>query len=60
MLLPRTLVTRHPMGRTMGAPFDTERHSEVLRSAFGLLETAEQPGSLVELEEAYRLPAGQS
>ncbi len=54
MGLPRTVITRHPMGRPLGAPFDTQRHSEVVGAALDLLESAETGGSMIELEAAFR------
>lgn len=47
--LARTVVTRHFMGRPLGAPGDVERHREVMRTALGLLESAEQGETLVEI-----------
>lgn len=54
MGVPRTVVTRNPMGRPMGAPGDEERHHAVLEAAFGLLETASQGGAVAELEQRFR------
>jgi hypothetical protein len=54
MGVPRTVVTRNPMGRPLGAPGDTPRHKEVVEAAFSLLETASAGGALRELEESYR------
>ncbi|MCH7670306.1 MAG: hypothetical protein IIC71_14060 [Acidobacteria bacterium] len=54
MGVPRTIVTRHLMGRTLGAPGDSERQNEVIDAAFDLLESAEEGGALVELEHPYR------
>ena len=45
------------MGRPMGAPGDAARHADIVRSALGLLETAEQSGTILELEEFYQLPS---
>ncbi len=56
MKLSRTVITRHPMSRPMGAPGDAGRHAHVLRSALGLLETAERAGTVLELEEIYKPP----
>lgn len=53
MRMPRAVITRHPMGRTLGAPFDDERQREVLESALDLLETATSP-TVIELLMAYR------
>lgn len=54
MRMPRVVVTRHPVGRTLGAPHDVQRQREVLESALELLETARSP-ALVELPMAYRI-----
>jgi len=54
MTLPRTVITRHPMGRPLGAPGDGARHRDVVAAALGLLESAIAGGTLVELPEAYR------
>jgi hypothetical protein len=54
MSVPRTLVVRHPVGRPMGAPFDTSRHMSVLNAAFDLFELTTVNGNIVELSEAYR------
>lgn len=56
--IPRTLVVRHPMGRPLGAAFDTMRHRRVLDAAFGLLESAPGNGTVVELPAAYRPTSG--
>lgn len=57
MKLPRTVLTRNPMGRTLGAPGDTERQREVLEAAFSLLETASRPAAIVQMEQPFR-PGG--
>lgn len=54
---PRTVVTRHPMGRPMGPPGDQVTQQRVTAAALDLLERADSGGSLVELEEPYR-PGG--
>jgi hypothetical protein len=58
MKLPRTVVTQHPMGRPMGAPHDAHRHRKVLRTALRLLESAEQGGTIAEVDEPYRTARG--
>jgi hypothetical protein len=55
MRVPRVLVTRHPMGRTLGAPHDVERQREVLEQALNLLKSATAP-TIVELPSPYRTP----
>ncbi len=54
MNVPRALVVRHPVGRPMGAPFDTNRHASVLNAALGLFESTTVNGTIVELPEPYR------
>ena len=58
MKVPRTVVTRHPMGRPFGAPGDVARHRAVVWAALALLETAAAGPALVELEEPYRAASG--
>ena len=55
---PRTVITRHPMGRPMGPPGDGATQRRVTAAALDLLESADAGGSLVELEESYRPRAG--
>lgn len=54
MRLPRTLITRHPMGRPLGAPGDAERQRAVVEDALALLEHATVGETVVEREEPYR------
>lgn len=54
----RAVFTRHIMARPLSAPFDVERQNKVLREALRLLETAKGPGSVVEMEERYRVAPG--
>ena len=54
MSIPRALVVRHPVGRPMGAPLDTSRHTHVLNAALGLFESTTVNGTIVELPEPYR------
>lgn len=51
---PRSLITQHILGRTVGAPGDVERQRQVVRTALGLLETVRSPGAIVELNEPFR------
>lgn len=60
MRLPRALVTRHPLGRALGAPGDWERQSAVVRAALSLLESAAAPATLIEFPETYRSAPGPS
>ena len=58
MVFPRTLITRFPMGRPLGAPNDVERQLDVIRSGFELLQSAAEAGTIVDYPHAYRTPAG--
>ena len=57
LMAPRTLITRFPMGRPLGAPNDVERHLDVMRSAFDLLDTATEAGTIVNYPHPYRTVA---
>ena len=52
MGVARALITRHPMGRPLGAPGDTERQRAVVHTALTMLEHDEQ--SIVEFPEPWR------
>ncbi len=54
MGVPRTVITRHPMGRPMGAPGDAAQQIAVLGAALDLLESARSGGEIVELEIPFR------
>jgi hypothetical protein len=45
--VPRTLITPHLMGRTIGPVGDRERQRAVVDAALGLLESATGPGTFV-------------
>lgn len=50
MILPRVLVTRHLMGRTVGPPGAADRQRRVVEAALELLVDARAGGAIVELE----------
>jgi hypothetical protein len=54
MSLPRTVITRNPMGRPLGAAGDVERQTEVLDVALDLLDRASSGGTIVEVETPFR------
>ena len=56
MKLSRAVVTRHPMGRPLGAAGDHARHRRVTMAALELFDGAGKP-ALVELPEPFR-PGG--
>ncbi len=55
MRLPRTVITPHPMGRPLGAPFDSATQRRTLITALNLLESAPEAGALVEVCGPYRV-----
>ncbi len=54
MRLPRVVVTRHPVGRTLGAPGDVGRQGDVLGRALELLDSATDGPRLLEFDMPYR------
>lgn len=54
MRLPRTLITRHPLGRTVGAPGDVDRQRDVVLAALRMLESATSGGAMEEMTAEYR------
>ncbi len=52
MGVARAVITKHPMGRPLGAPGDSERQHSVVLAALALLERGEQ--SIVELPDPWR------
>ncbi len=51
----RTVFTQHIMGRPVGAPWDAERQTHVLREALKMLEQATEPQTSIVLPERYRV-----
>jgi hypothetical protein len=49
MRLPRTVITPHLMGRSLGAPGDAKTQRSVILVALDLLENAVGPGTIVDL-----------
>lgn len=45
---PRTLSVPFPHGFPLGAPHDPELQRDVIRAALSLLETANEPGTIVD------------
>jgi hypothetical protein len=52
--LPRALITRHILGRTVGAPYDDDGQRDVVRAALDLLKDAHSPGTVEEFQAPYR------
>ena len=53
MKLARVVVTRHPMGRPLGAAGDHATHRKVVGAALRLFDTADQ-STLVEMPDPFR------
>ncbi len=47
---PRTLGVEVPFGHTLGMPGDREMQKMIIRAALSLLEQAQQPGAMSEVE----------
>ena len=50
----RVLLTSHPMGRPLSAPFDVEKQRAILKAGLKLLETASAGGTVVDYPGSYR------
>jgi hypothetical protein len=51
---PRAVFLNHPLGNAVGRPSEPDQQRAVLRTALGLLESATEPGVIVDL--AFRWP----
>jgi hypothetical protein len=47
--VPRVAAIEYPQGRPLGQPGDAEGQAAVLRAALSVTETAEDPGTVVDL-----------
>ena len=54
--VPRTLAVEFPFGHTLGQPHDAAQQMRVVRQALAALETAEEPGTIVDSPETWPLP----
>ncbi len=45
---PRLVFTNYPLGNCTGRPFDPENQRAILKAGFKLLETAQEPGTVVD------------
>ncbi|MCX6021064.1 MAG: hypothetical protein NTZ05_04930 [Chloroflexi bacterium] len=52
---PRAMIVKYPYGRPFGFPGDTAQQRVLVEDALHILETATEPGTIVELP--YRLLA---
>lgn len=53
MHLPRVVLTRHPMGRPLGAAGDVGRQRQVLDVALDLAGSAAASGTIVEVDGSF-------
>jgi D-proline reductase (dithiol) PrdB len=56
--VPRAAATKFPRGATVGEPGARERQRQVVLDALKLLETAEEPGEIVELPYRWKRDDG--
>lgn len=54
MKLPRTVVTRNPMGRPLGPPGAAQAQRRVIEAALALIDTTEEPGAIMRIDDRYR------
>jgi len=54
--VPRVAGIAYPPGRMLGRPGDTDGQTEVLRAALRVAETAQEPGTVVDLPFAWPDP----
>ncbi len=54
--VPRTLGVEFPFGHPLGQAHDVEQQMRVIRQALRLLETAEEPGTIVHATESWPVP----
>ncbi len=47
---PRTVLVNFPLGHQVGRPFDPEGQTRIILDGLHLLETATNPGTLVQLQ----------
>lgn len=50
---PRALAVEHPFGQPVGFPHDRPGQMKLLQAAFSLLETAQNPGTIVEYSDEW-------
>ena len=55
---PRAAFIDFPLGRPCGPPNDPALQTRILRDVLGLLETANDPGTLVDLDHQWSRPFG--
>jgi hypothetical protein len=58
--VPRIAAIEYPSGRNLGRPGDAEGQTHVLRQALRVIETAERPGTIVDLPFRWPESAAQA
>lgn len=51
---PRCLLLHYPYGRPFGQPHDVDQQRTIVEDALGLLESATEPGTMVEMPYRWR------
>lgn len=51
---PRTYFVRYPFGHALGEPFRSAQQQRIFREALAVLETATQPGTIVDSPYRWR------
>jgi hypothetical protein len=54
--VPRTLAVEFPFAQTLGQPHDTAQQRRVLLQALDVLESVDQPGTIVDSPETWPQP----
>jgi hypothetical protein len=54
--VPRTLAVEFPFAQTLGRPHDKLRQRRVIQQALAVLESAQEPGTIVHSAETWPVP----
>ena len=57
---PRSLAVEFPFGHSLGEPGNVEQQMRVIRQALDVLETAENPGTIIHSDERWPHPTDQA
>lgn len=58
--VPRTLAVEFPFGHPLGQPHALAQQMSVIRQALDVLETAQQPGTIVHSPQTWPVPVNQA
>ena len=56
VLPPRSVFVNFPMGNNFGAPDDTERQTDIMRTALAMIHETERGGTLIDLPYEWDTP----